>query len=210
MADSLEMTLWSLAILGTIIFVLKLAMMFVGMDGHGDGDLDHGGADFGDHGDGDFGDHGDGDFGDHDVSHDHGSEDSTSAFNLLSLQSLACLAMSVGWMGLGMMRSFQSPGWLALTVAAVFGLLMVWFMGFLLRKARRLESSGTLDLRNAVGRSGTVYLGIPKGGVGQVQVVVQGRLATLEARSELDLLPTGTKVLVSSVDPNGTLVVSPA
>lgn len=200
MGESLESAFWTLALAGTLVFAVKLALMFMGMnDDGGDLDLDmdadlDGGIDFGH---------------DHDVGHDHAHDDSTRAFNLLSVQSLACLAMGAGWMGLAAQKSLRMAPLEAITIALGFGLALVYLMGLLLRKARNLESSGTLDLRNAVGRSGTVYMRITAGGVGQVQIVIQGRLATVEARSVATEIVTGTRVQVDSVDANGTLVVSP-
>lgn len=43
---------------------------------------------------------------------------------------------------------------------------------------------GTINIRNAIGSEGSVYLAIPKNGTGQVQVIVQGSLKTFDAFSK--------------------------
>jgi membrane protein implicated in regulation of membrane protease activity len=189
----MELILWSLAIGGTVIFVLKMAMLFIG--GHGFGEHDTGG--FGDAHVGDQpGDHG-----------AHDSDASKLAFQFFSIQAIAVFCMGTGWMGLAARHSGARME-TALVASVVFGVLLVLLMGKLMQKARMLESSGTLDVKRAVGQRGTVYLTIPRGGQGQVQIVVQDRLMTLDARSSGADLPTGTKIRVDRVE-ESVLVVSP-
>jgi membrane protein implicated in regulation of membrane protease activity len=65
-----------------------------------------------------------------------------------------------------------------------------------------------LDINNAVGATGTVYLRIPNGGTGQVQVSIQGGLRIIDALAAGETeLPTGTKVTVVGVRDSTTLVV---
>lgn len=180
MGEGLEFVFWCLAIIGTITFTLKLIMLFAGFD-H---DVDH-----------DLGD----------VGHDG---DSTAAFNLLSIQSVSCLAMGTGWMGLFVYKSLELGTYQSWSVGVAFGLGLVFLSGKLMQLALGLESSGTLDLNKAVGTSGTVYLNIPATGHGQIQIAIQGRMVTVDARSENEAIPTGTKVMVESVDSKGMLVVS--
>ena len=200
MGEGVEFVLWCLAIGGTALFLIKILLLFMGADHGGDAD-------------GGFGDMGGHDIGGHDVGDvDHGDAhhgDSTTAFNLLSIQSLATLAMGTGWMGLAAMRSLHLGDAAAVLLGLAFGIAMVFMMGKLLLKARQLESSGTLDVQEALGQTGSVYLSIPEGGKGQVQIVVQGRLVTLDARSPGAAIPTGTKILVEEVDSTGVLVVAP-
>jgi len=57
-------------------------------------------------------------------------------------------------------------------------------VGKLLALMLKLQSSGTLNLNSAVGAEGRVYLTIPAGGTGKVQVVIQERMLELDAQSE--------------------------
>ena len=59
----------------------------------------------------------------------------------------------------------------------------VFLVGFLMASLGKLQSAGNLDLQNAVGRPGKVYLRIPasRAGHGKVTVEVQGRSIEVEA-----------------------------
>lgn len=188
--------LWALALGGTALFVLKMAMLLIG--GHG----------FAEHDDGSFADSHVGDQpGDAHVDHHHQSDASKLAFQFFSIQALAVLAMGTGWMGLAVLRGGGKTE-VALVGGVLFGVALVLLMGKLMQKARALESSGTADVNRAVGQRGTVYLTIPRGGRGQVQVIVQERLMTLDARTTGADLPTGAKIRVDRVE-DRVLVVSP-
>jgi hypothetical protein len=85
-------------------------------------------------------------------------------------------------------------------------LLVAWAM----RGLARLQASGTVNVRNAVGASGTVYLRIPgaRSGRGKVTVEVQGRSMELPAVTDGDTLETGTSVTVESVEGDDLLKVA--
>ncbi len=189
-----ELACWTMAVGGSVLFILKVLILLLG----GHGDLDHGG---------DFGGHGDLHGGAHDhAGHAHGS---SWAFQFLSIQALATFAMGAGWMGLAALKGAHATGEQSVGTAILFGVFLVWLMTKLMQRARGLETSGTLDVRNAIGQDATVYLTIPAQGHGQVQVVVQGRLMTLDARSTGVVISTGTAVRVRSVDQDSVLVVDP-
>ena len=195
MGEGLELVFWIVAISGSAIFVLKTALMMMGGDVDDGGDLDLDVSDV--------------DGADVDLSDAGHHDGSTSAFNLLSLQSLAIFAMGGGWMSLASLKTFELGNVESIFVGSAFGLLLVYCVGKLLLKARLLESSGTLNVKNAVGQTGTVYLGIPSGGRGQIQVEVQGRLVTLGATTKGDAIATGKRVRVEGVEGSATLVVVP-
>ena len=187
--------LWGLALGGTALFVLKMAMLLIG--GHGFGEHDDGGG---------FADSHVGDQpGDVHSDQPH-SDPSRLAFQFFSIQAIALLAMGAGWMGLAVIKGGGTSE-VAVVGGVLFGVALVLLMGKLMQKAWALESSGTVDVNRAVGQRGTVYLTIPRGGSGQVQVVVQERLMTLDARTTGADLPTGTKIRVDRVE-DRVLVVS--
>jgi len=78
----------------------------------------------------------------------------------------------------------------------------------LLLQMKRLQSEGTLDIRNAIGQTGSVYLTIPANGSGQVQVTVQGSLRIFNAVSQdKNKISTGAGVRVTDITADNTLVV---
>lgn len=203
----MEGLFWGLAIVGTTLFVVKMVLLLVGGDAS---DGDFGEVDFGDAGD--LGDGGglDLDPAAHGPAGEiAGSGTSVAAFTFFSIQSLATFAMGAGWGGLFFKANFDVTYAEAGLLAAGCGVFCAWLLLWLLGKARGLEQRGNLDPRRAIGQGGTVYLAIPVNGHGQVQVEVQGRLATLGARAPEQALPTGADVVVTAVDRDGTLVVRP-
>jgi hypothetical protein len=89
------------------------------------------------------------------------------------------------------------------------GLASVWVVDRLFRLFGKLQHSGTIDLRNAIGSEGTVYLTIPGKEPGKVRLEVQGHLKVLDAVSrDGGKIPTDARVKVVEVASNNVLVVT--
>jgi hypothetical protein len=74
----------------------------------------------------------------------------------------------------------------------------------------KLAENGTLKMKNAVGKLGEVYLVIPanRGGMGKVQLNVQGSLRTLDALTdENSAIPTNSIIEVLDVIDEQILLV---
>ena len=83
-------------------------------------------------------------------------------------------------------------------------------IAFLIRAAMRLQSDGTIDIRNALGQSGTVYLTVPanRSGRGKVNVTVQGTYSEFDAVTDSDTpLSTGCEVIVIGISSKDTLII---
>jgi len=147
---------------------------------------------------------------DHDGIHSsdiHDVGDTDVSFQLLSLQGLTAFFMMFGLVGLAL---YKANLFVPLTVvgAVVVGLFTVWVISVLFSQMTRLQSDGTIDIGNAVGQAGSVYLSIPAKGSGQVQVTVQGSLKILDAVSaDGKKISTGVKVRVKGVSDSTTLIV---
>lgn len=129
------------------------------------------------------------------------------AFSLLSLQGLTAFFTMFGLVGLALSRAGVHV-LLTILGGTAAGLVTVLLISLLFTQARRFQSEGTLDIRNAVGTNGSVYLRIPPGGSGQVRVPVQGGLRIIDAVVEGgEGLPTGTKIKVIGVADSATLIV---
>lgn len=178
------------ALLGTVVFLVKMGLMTLG--GFGDADVD---VDV-----------------DLDVDADVDADASTDAFNLLSIQSIAALLMGFGWGGLfgRQILEWNFAGSIALGLA--FGFALVWLLGILLKAMYDLQNSGHVRARDAVGTNGVVYANIPgKGeGRGQVRVVVNERARFYTAVSDGDALTTNTEVRIVSLNNDGSLTVTRA
>lgn len=128
----------------------------------------------------------------------------------ISLDSVFSFLKVAGWIGVICYRATSFAPLTILFVSLLSGSGAFALIGALIGRIRNLESDGTLNLENAVGKFGTVYLTIPqqKSGEGQVQVEVQGRLCTLSALSADAELKTGEEIFVYAVV-NGKLLVVP-
>jgi len=183
----IEIIYWASTIIGGTLFVLRIVMLFIGggvSDDGLDAALDSGGADASGH------------HGDADVS-----------FKLLSLQGLTSFFMMFGLVGLALLKAGLH---ILLTVVGgiVAGLGTVAVVSLIFTQMKRLQTDGTLNIQNTIGKDGNVYLSIPKNGSGQVQIIVQGSLKIFDAvSSNKNPIATGEKIHVVSVAGDNTLVV---
>ncbi|MHC4249408.1 MAG: hypothetical protein ACYS9X_09820, partial [Planctomycetota bacterium] len=198
------------AAIGGGLFAIRLVLFFLG--GLGDTDADGGDVDVGDVGDagdidvGDVGDAGDVDVGD--AGGDVGDAvESAAAFKLLTLQGITAFLAMFGLVGLACYKA-DLGGALSVGGGIAAGAVSVAIITNLLAALLRLQSSGTISLKNAIGQDGTVYLRIPADGTGKVQVEVQERLMVLEAVSADKVeLKTDDKVKVVGLVGGRTLSV---
>ena len=73
------------------------------------------------------------------------------------------------------------PGFITIGIAAAVGVFTMWVIVKLFQLMIRLQSSGNLDLNDAIGQEGEVYLRIPADGVGKVRVNIADRMRVLDA-----------------------------
>jgi hypothetical protein len=90
----------------------------------------------------------------------------------------------------------------------IAGLVTVAITGLIFSQMKRLQTEGTINIQNTIGKDGSVYLTVPVNGTGQVQIIVQGSLKIFDAvSSEKIKIATGDKVRVVGVASGNTLVV---
>lgn len=144
--------------------------------------------------------------GDHDFDGDH-----DSGLGLVSIRSVTAFFTGFGWGGVVAIKQGFGLG-AAIGLALLTGGGLMAAVVLLLRGFASLRYSGTLDYKNAIGQVGNVYVAVPgaMGGVGQIEVVVQGRSAIVQAftRSPERLAPR-TRVRVTEVLDAQTLIVEP-
>jgi hypothetical protein len=174
------------AVAGGALFLVQLILSAMGA---GDADLDLGG-----------GHHGD--------LSGHSSAD--TAFKLLSLQGLTAFFGMFGLVGLALYHESKVGPTLSVLGGLCGGALTTWLISRIFRAAKGLEASGTIKLENAVGLTGTVYLGIAPNKPGKVTLTMAGRLLTLDAISAEQTLETGAEVRVVRVLGDGTVSVARA
>ncbi len=173
---------WIIAFPSTLIFLVQLVMTFIG--GDHDHDLDSGGD-----------------------SHAH--LDDGGGFHFFTFKNMIAFFTLFAWTGLACVEGGLSL-FITLIIATVSGLAMMFVMAGLIYYLSKLTYSGTLDMKNAIGRSGTVYIRIPekRSGTGKIEIEVQGQYRTLNAMTEdIEIIKTGTLVEVIDVIGENVLLV---
>ncbi|HZF16434.1 MAG TPA: NfeD family protein [Steroidobacteraceae bacterium] len=129
------------------------------------------------------------------------------AFKVLSIQTLSAFLTLFGLVGYALYHNAGYGAALSLGGGALAGLAAAWATHRLFLAMLKLQSSGSIALRDAIGSEGTVYLTVDPASGGKVQVTVANRLREFEARSAAgERLETGANVRVVNVS-GGALVV---
>lgn len=172
------------AIVGTVFVLLKFAMQIMGLGHDASSDIHSGG---------------------HDLDAHH--SDSDAGFKFLSLHGITSFLMMFGLVGLAFYRQSRAGIFISIIGASAAGLASVWIIGKLFILSTKLKSSGTIQIDNAVGAQGKVYLRIPKDGTGRVLINIRNSLREYDASTNEDIdLDTGTPIRVVWVDGNVLVV----
>lgn len=176
-----EKIYWIIAGISSVIFVILLVLTLMGGEGSDlEGDIDA------------------------EIEGDTGID-----FQFLSFKNLMGFLTIFGWSGIACLKANVS-GFLVVVISVICGLLMMFAMASLFYYLAKLQSSGTLILKNAINQVGEVYLtvGANRSTIGKVSITVQGTLRELDALTEEIVdLRQGNVVRVKSVTDNGILIV---
>lgn len=178
---TIEKVYWCFAIPSTIIFLIMMVLTFVG------GDTDPG------------------------LETDVEIEaDAGVGFQFISVKSLLGFFTVFSWAGLSCIDAGYTTG-TTITISALAGLAMMAAVATMFYFMTKLQDSGTLDMRNAIDGIGEVYLRIPgeRGGMGKVQIKIQGSLRELEALTDdIEALERGMVIRVTNIVSENILLVT--
>lgn len=172
---------WVIAVVSTVILLILLVLTLIG------GDADDFGGDV-----------------DMEIEGDTGI-----AFQFLSFKNLMGFFTIFGWSGISCIDAGW-PIWSTILVSFVSGLIMMLVMAATFYYLSKLQSSGTLNFKNAIGQVGEVYLtvGANRSNIGKVSITVQGTLRELDALTDEEVnLELGNVVRVKEITDNGILIV---
>ena len=130
-------------------------------------------------------------------------------FQFFTFKNLVAFFTIFGWSGISCIDAGYSYT-ITIIISTISGLVMMSAMAFLIFQLLKLKSSGTLNMQNAKGAIGEVYLTIggARSKIGKVQVEVQGALRDLNALTDQESdLKTGAVIQVTEVTKNGILIV---
>lgn len=200
--DFFQRFLYYIAIPSTLILIIQTVLSIIGLDGHGDTDASH--VDIGGH---DVGGH---DIGSHDAGTEHEGGDHTDGFRVFSIRGIVAFFTIFSWTGIVLSRT-AVPTVVNLIISIIAGFFAMLLVAAMFYGISKLQQSGNLDINNAVGQTGTVYLPIPekRKGKGKVNITIQEQLVELNAQTDdNNPIPTGSSVKVKGFADQNTLIVS--
>ena len=170
------------AVFGSVVMILQVIATAFGLDGE--------------HDIGDIGD--DLEMGDELVDAHH---DATTFFGIVSFRSVMAAVAFFGIGGL-IADSAGLPQLISIGFAIGLGMIMMVVVGWIMRTMSQLKSDGTVNINNAIGTIGTVYLTIPaaNSGSGKVTISVQNRTMEYQAvTTEEEAISTGARVEICNI-----------
>ncbi|MEM7101987.1 MAG: hypothetical protein AAF502_02575 [Bacteroidota bacterium] len=182
---NIEKLFWGISIIFSVLFIIQFVISLLGLDFDADADLDVGG----------------------DVD---GHFEADPGFTIFSVRSFIAFMTFFGWTGVMVLGNGGTALTAVLSATASGGAAM-FVVGYIMYLFFRLQQSGTLQIENALGAVGEVYLIIPsaKKGRGKVLVKVQGTLREMDAITDGIELPTGSSIRVVDILENNLLLVEP-
>lgn len=198
--DAYQQVLFIIAVATTLIMIVQIIMMFVGM-GH---DASFDGADGADVSGADGAD----------CAHDGIDTANDSSFGMIFGLRVLSVRSVLAFFAIGSWITFTFCGvmywWAATLIGVAVGAGAAVLVALLMKSIEKLQSSGNIEIKNAIGAIGEVYLTIPakRSGNGKVTVNVQERLVEFEAVTDCEeKIKTGTKVKVTGAVDENTLLV---
>jgi len=198
----------------TVVMILQLILMLIGIgfesdadgdvdvDGDVDIDADDGGIDADDGGI---------DANAETTPHDANYSGKAGILKIFTVRGIVAFFALGGWAGLAALSADIHPIW-ALQISLFVGVCALLLAAIMIRLALRMQTSGNLDVKNAISQTAEVYIRIPPSRTekGKVTMLLQQRFVELDAvtDSDVELMPN-TKVDVVALADGDCLVVSP-
>ena len=179
--EGLEKIYWVIALLFSALFITQIILSFASGDAESMGDAD--------------------------VSVD---ADEGIGSQYFTFKNMVAFFTMFGWVGVAGTNAGWNPA-LTMIAGIMAGLAVVAMLVFMLKKMMKLQQSGTLDINNALNKTGNTYLFIPaaRKGVGKVQLKVQGSVREIDAMTDDgEDIPSGRPVKVTGVIGTDLLLVS--
>lgn len=195
-----------IAMPSTVLLIIQLLLQLIGIDSDhdiGNDNIDENGPDYLNNGENKF-----------EASDSHPFEQNDifaalRSFHLFTFRGFVSFFAISGWTGLLFMKLLLHPI-ISIILAFICGLVSMVLLALLVKMLMRLQSDGTINLKNAIGIQGEVYLRIPANnqGKGKVSFLIQERFREFDAITyEKDTLLTGTMIRVVDVISNDVVVV---
>jgi hypothetical protein len=133
-----------------------------------------------------------------------------SGFHFFTIKNLIAFFTLFGWTGIAAIDAGLSKA-MVIFVASISGVIMMTIMATMFYFISKLSDSGTLNMKNALGGIGEVYLtiGANRSSIGKINIRIQGALREVEALTdEQEDLKQGMVVQVEHIETNGIVIVN--
>ena len=129
-------------------------------------------------------------------------------FTLISVRGLVAFFVFFGWSGV-ILIFYDMSTVMTVIVSVLAGFSAMLIVAYVFYTFHKLEDKGNIEIDNAIGAIGEVYIRIPGKGArnGKVFVPIQGRIVELLAKTKGPEIPTGSKIRVQSVLKGNVLLV---
>jgi hypothetical protein len=198
--STFEKVFWYISIPFSLILLIQMILTFAGMGG-GSSDIGEAGPDM-------SGLDTDVEI-DTEVADDHSFGTDYPQFDVFTVRNFIAFFAVFGWAGIAGISQDFSTFW-TIFFATGMGLVTVIIISALFYFISRFADSGTLDIRNALGQIGNVYIPIKASGgnIGKISVNIQDSIREMRAITKATIdLPTGTVVKVTGIVSGDILVV---
>ena len=178
---------WGVAIITSSLFIIQTLLTFLGL-GHGDVAADVA----------------------FDTTPDGGLDGIDGALQIFTVRNLVNFLLGLSWGGICMWSTISNKFVLAVTALLIGVAFVVAFLA-VYRLMMRLQGNGNIRMESAIGKTCQVYLRIPaeRSGAGKVQVSFSGSVQEIDAVTDGDTLPSGTRVRIVEVVDSHTFLVTP-
>lgn len=179
--EPFEKVYWTIALFSSGIFIVLMILTIVGGEFDDTGDVDA------------------------DIDSDTGID-----FQFLSFKNLVGFFTIFAWTGIACLNGGLSKG-ITLLISIVCGLIMMTIMASIFYYLGKLNSSGSLTIKNALNQVGEVYLtiGANRSRIGKVHINIQGGLRELDALTDETFdLHQGDIITVTQITGTGILIVT--
>lgn len=139
---------------------------------------------------------------DADVDLDVGVADGISmTMHLFTIRGIIGFFMVFGWTGFILTNVGEIGGVGIFFISLGTGTIMLLLISLVYKMFDKLAQEGNMNLEDAVGKHGTVYIPIPNKneGIGKVQIILSGALKTLDAIAKSKPIKTGSQVKVVGI-----------
>jgi len=121
--------------------------------------------------------------------------------HLFTIRGIISFFMVFGWTGFILTNNGELGGVSIFFISLGTGTLMLFLIALVYYMFEKIAQEGNMNISDAIGKQGTVYIPIPKKneGIGKVQIILSGSLKTLDAIAKSKPITTGSRVEVVGI-----------